>query len=253
MRLQANRLGGAQNGQTIMDARESTVTEGRSFVVSMDNRKARGQGHERPAEILEAARALFLEHGVEQVTTRQIAARVGISQTALYVYFKTKEVILDRLAERAWCGLVKALDALVLREGAVCRPSETLRATLVTFMRFWLEHPDDYRIVFLRKALNPSAEDEIMLAPGKTLLLRLTGRVEEAVKAGSVRCLGSNQATALSIWAAVSGMVALRLRFPEFPWPPVNAHIEAMADLIMNGCASRVTPTSAPCGSHESR
>jgi len=224
-----------------MDAREDTVAEGRSYVVSLDNRKPRGQGHERPAEILEAARTLFLEHGVEQVTTRQIAARVGISQTALYVYFKTKEVILDRLAERAWCGLVKALDSIECREGAPCGASEKFRATLVAFMRFWLEHPDDYRIVFLRKALNPSAEDEIMLAPGKTLLLRLTGSVEEAVKAGSMRCLGSNQATALSVWAAVSGMVALRLRYPKFPWPPADEHIEAMADLIMNGCMSRLT------------
>jgi AcrR family transcriptional regulator len=221
-----------------MDARENTVTESRSYVVSLDNRKPRGQGHERPAEILEAARELFLEHGVEQVTTRQIAARVGISQTALYVYFKTKEVILDRLAESAWCGLVRALDAV---EPAGVSPAERLRATLVVFMRFWLEHPDDFRIVFLRKALKPCAEDEHMLAPGKTLLTRFTDRVEEAVKAGSVRCLGSNQATALSVWAAISGMVALRLRYPEFPWPQANEHIEAMADLIMNGCASRVT------------
>jgi AcrR family transcriptional regulator len=229
-----------------MDARENTVIESRSYVVSLENRKPRGQGHERPAEILEAARELFLEHGVEQVTTRQIAARVGISQTALYVYFKTKEVILDRLAERAWCGLVKALDAVEPLEGAESCPNDRLRETLIAFMRFWLEHPDDYRIVFLRKALKPCAEDEIMLAPGKTLLTRLTRRVEEAVKAGSVRCLGSNQATALSVWAAVSGMVALRLRYPEFPWPQAGEHIEAMADLIMNGCASRAaTPALA--------
>jgi AcrR family transcriptional regulator len=229
-----------------MDANENPVTEGRSYIVSLDNRKPRGQGHERPAEILEAARELFLQHGVEQVTTRQIAARVGISQTALYVYFKTKEVILDRLAERAWCGLVKALDAIELVEGADPCAADRLRATLVAFMRFWLDHPDDFRIVFLRKALKPCAEDEIMLAPGKTLLTRLTRRVEEAVKTGSVRCVGSNQATALSIWAAISGMVALRLRYPEFPWPTASEHIEVMADLIMNGCASRLTQAALP-------
>ena len=223
-----------------MSAIEKTARESRSYVVCLDNRKARGQGHERPAEILAAARELFLEHGVEQVTTRQIAARVGISQTALYVYFKNKEVILDRLAEGAWCGLVKALDAIEPADGVDACPVERLRATLVVFMRFWLEHPDDYRIVFLRKALSPCAEDEHMLAPGKTMLKRLTNRVEQAVKIGAVRCLGSNQATALSVWAAISGMVALRLRFPEFPWPPVGEHVEAMTDMIMNGCAARL-------------
>jgi len=227
-------------GNEIMGASESTARESRSYVVSLDNRKARGQGHERPAEILAAARELFLEQGVEQVTTRQIAARVGISQTALYVYFKTKEVILDRLAQRAWCGLVKALDAIEPCEEETCTssPVDRLRATLVVTMRFWLEHPDDYKIVFLRKALKPCSEDEHMLAYGKTMLARLTRRVEAVVQMGGVRSLGSNQSTALSVWAAVSGMVSLRLRFPELPWPPVAEHVEAMADLIINGCAA---------------
>ena len=62
----------------------------RFYVISLDNRKARGSGHERVGEILEAARELFLQHGVEGVSTRQIATRVVISQTALYVYFKNK-------------------------------------------------------------------------------------------------------------------------------------------------------------------
>ena len=225
-------------GNTIMSARENTAVESRSYVVSMDNRKARGQGHERPAEILKAARELFLEHGVEQVTTRQIAARVGISQTALYVYFKTKEVILDRLAERAWCALVKALDAVEPVDEIDACPVHRLRAMLVVFMRFWLEHPDDYRIVFLRKALRPFVEDEQMLSAGRSMLVRLTKRVEAAVQVGGVRCMGSSQATALSLWASVSGMVSMRMRFPEFPWPPVADHVDAMADLMMNGCAT---------------
>ena len=232
-------------GNEIMGASESTAGESRSYVVSLDNRKARGQGHERPAEILAAARELFLEQGVEQVTTREIAARVGISQTALYVYFKTKEVILDQLAQRAWCGLVKALDAIEPREEDIVGscPVDRLRATLLVTMRFWLEHPDDYKIVFLRKALKPCSEDEHMLAYGKTMLARLTRRVDAVVQMGGVRCLGCSQTTALSVWAAVSGMVSLRLRFPELPWPPVAEHVEAMADLIIYGCAAK---TEAP-------
>ena len=80
-------------------------------MISLDHRKARGAGCERPAEILKAARELFLTQGVENVTTRQIAARVGISQTALYVYFSSKEEMLDSLAEEAWRGLADALAA----------------------------------------------------------------------------------------------------------------------------------------------
>ncbi|MGA2494515.1 MAG: helix-turn-helix domain-containing protein [Roseiarcus sp.] len=105
----------------------------RSYVISLENRKRRGAGCERPAEILKAARALFLENGVEGVTTRQIAARVGISQTALYVYFCTKEQMLDSLAREAWRGLGAALDAAVEEGPEQAEPADRLRAILGVF------------------------------------------------------------------------------------------------------------------------
>jgi AcrR family transcriptional regulator len=210
----------------------------RSPLLHPDNRKARGYGHERPAEILAAARELFLERGVEQVTTRQIAARMGISQTALYVYFDNKDQMLETLAERAWTALGEALDMAGACEKAARCPSQRLRALVVAFMAFWLEHPDDYRIAFLRRALKPCVEAAQAQAPSKTLLARLTRGVEEAVAVGALRCLGSPQATALSVWAAMSGMIGLRLRYPDFPWPPVSEHIETMAELILHGCAA---------------
>ncbi len=46
-------------------------------------RKPRGHGHERRSEILTAAKQLFISEGYETVTTRQLAERVGISQTGL--------------------------------------------------------------------------------------------------------------------------------------------------------------------------
>jgi len=218
------------------------AAKGRTYILSLDNRKARGFGHERPGEILAAARDLFLERGVEQVTTRQIAARVGISQTALYVYFETKEQMLEKLAEGAWTGLGVALDAVDPCGGDGICAVDRLRHVIKAFMRFWLEHPDDYRIVFLRRALKPCAEAAHVLAPGETLLVRLTGRIAEAAEAGALRCLGSPQATALSVWAAMSGMIGLRLRYPDFPWPPVDEHVDAMAELILHGCSREPAP-----------
>ena len=218
------------------------TAKGRTYMLSLDNRKARGFGHERPGEILAAARDLFLERGVEQVTTRQIAARVGISQTALYVYFETKEQMLEKLAEGAWTGLGAALDNVDPCGGGGICPADRLRCVIKAFMQFWLDHPDDYRIVFLRRALKPCAEAAHVLAPGETLLNRLTGRIAEAAEAGALRCLGSPQATALSVWAAMSGMIGLRLRYPDFPWPPVGEHIEAMAELILHGCSREPAP-----------
>ena len=209
----------------------------REYVISLDHRKARGAGCERPAEILGAARKLFLEHGVENVTTRQIAARVGISQTALYVYFSSKEEMLESLAEEAWRSLAGALATADPNVGEGSDPVGRVRAILSTYMRFWLRHPDDYRIIFMRKSLRPCPnEDDNRFAARDGLLERLAKRFEEAQQVGLARATWRPEEAALAMWAAVSGPVALRLAFPDLHWPPEDEHVDATVDMIIQGC-----------------
>ena len=70
-------------------------------------RKPRGQGASRRGEILASAKRLFLQDGIQHATIRRIAADVGVSSTALYVYFPDKTAILDAIAE----GMFEALLA----------------------------------------------------------------------------------------------------------------------------------------------
>lgn len=66
--------------------------------MSVAVRKARGEGHERRAEILAAAQRLFVEYGYEGATIRKIADAVGLSSTALYLHFRKKDEISSRFA-----------------------------------------------------------------------------------------------------------------------------------------------------------
>jgi AcrR family transcriptional regulator len=212
----------------------------REYVISLDHRKARGAGCERPAEILKAARELFLKQGVENVTTRQIAARVGISQTALYVYFSSKEEMLESLAVEAWRSLAHALATADPDDAEGADPVGRLRAILSAYMRFWLRRPDDYRIIFMRKSLRPCpSDDDTRFATRDGLLERLAKRFEEAAKAGLARDAWRSDAAALAMWAAVSGPVALRLAFPDLHWPPEDEHVNATIDMIIRGCDGR--------------
>jgi AcrR family transcriptional regulator len=212
----------------------------REYVISLDHRKARGAGCERPGEILKAARELFLTRGAESVTTRQIAARVGISQTALYVYFSSKEQMLDALAEEAWRSLADALAAADPNDAEGSDPVSRLRAILSAYMRFWLRRPDDYRIIFMRKSIRPCpSDDDTRFAARDGLLARLAERFKEAAQAGLARDSWLPEAAALAMWAAVSGPVALRLAFPDLHWPPEDEHVMATIDMIIQGCDGR--------------
>jgi AcrR family transcriptional regulator len=62
--------------------------------------KRQERGRQRIAAILDAALALFAEHGYERTSTNAIAARAGMSPGSLYQFFPNKEAIAEALATR---------------------------------------------------------------------------------------------------------------------------------------------------------
>src|SRR5215472_11841865 len=96
-------------------------------------RKPRGQGASRRGEILAAAKCLFAEEGYEAATMRRIAAAVGVSGAALYVYFSDKEAILFAIAEETFGELLAALEASQRSSGD---PLQRFRAGLLTYVAF---------------------------------------------------------------------------------------------------------------------
>nr|WP_321986201.1 TetR/AcrR family transcriptional regulator [uncultured Lichenicoccus sp.] len=214
----------------------------RFYVVSLDNRKARGSGHERVGEILEAARELFLQHGVENVSTRQIATRVGISQTALYVYFKNKGEMLDRLTEGAFRDLGEAMKEVSDRHND---PVDFLRAWIPEYVRFGLKHPDEYRLTFLLRdgrhpGLLPQEQRQI---EGRKVFSDFRERLAAAQASGALRSsTASPEALAQSIWAAMHGLVALLLAFSDFDWVKLDELVRVHADMLLGGLVAKPDP-----------
>lgn len=61
-------------------------------------------------KILDAARELFNEHGVESITVRHIAKHIGISHGNLCYHFRRKEDIIFALYERVVEGMSKQIS-----------------------------------------------------------------------------------------------------------------------------------------------
>jgi len=66
------------------------------------------------ARIERAALNLFVDHGVDAATTREIAAAAGISEGALYRHFRSK----DEIAETIFFAIHQRLATLVWQAGA---------------------------------------------------------------------------------------------------------------------------------------
>ena len=62
---------------------------------------------------------------------------------------------------------------------------------------------------------------------------------KRAIVTGAAGALGRVIAEALAAEGAfLAGFVALRLTYPDFPWPPQDEHIQATLDMIFHGCAA---------------
>jgi AcrR family transcriptional regulator len=96
-------------------------------------------------DLLQAASELFAEGGLDAVSVRAVAARVGVSTMTPYRYFADKAELLSGL----WQSVLKA--ALECAKAASSRHTSgrgRLRASLDAYIGYWEAHPDHYRLVY---------------------------------------------------------------------------------------------------------
>ena len=189
-------------------------------------RQARPAG--RREAILSAATELLARHGVGNVSTRQIAREVGISQPSLYAHFPSLHALHEAVGARAFANLETRLST-----GPKGSPEAALEHAMRTFITFGLTQPDAYRIAFIREmpegARTERGAFHDLDHPGPRAFAHLEGivgrlRPDLAPTERDVRiqCL----------WAAVHGLVSLLLQRPHFPWADRDRLVDEHVRLI---------------------
>lgn len=96
--------------------------------------------------IAAAARRIFLAEGYGSVSLRRLAREVGCTPMALYTYYDSKLDILRRL----WAEVFDAAFGEIERaRGNGATPALRLKAMACAYVRYWMDHPDHYRLVFM--------------------------------------------------------------------------------------------------------
>ena len=195
-------------------------------------RKAKGQGGERRQEILDHALRLFVEHGVDEVSTRKIAQAVGVSQPTLYAYFPTKDAILEEVCERAFEELTQRMRA-ILAEAA---PADRLTALGRAYIQFGLERPDAYRIAFMLEEHGRREHDHDPGAPKAGMACFEVAREAVAERLGADH--PDIETASQIVWAAQHGLVSLLLAREGFPWVDRDRLIERHLRVLGAGFAA---------------
>jgi AcrR family transcriptional regulator len=207
-------------------------------LAAKSERKPRGQGASRRGEILDAAKRLFLTDGFERATIRKIAASVGVSSAALYLYFPDKEAILRAIAESTFETLLTRLEASQTQADT---DLERLRAGLRAYVAFGLAHPDEYRLTFLAKMMascGPGRPAEPLPAADRSFDLMVNG-IERLMQLGIFRP-ADPVLTAEAMWASLHGVTTLLLDQREHLESDPDALVTAVIDMAVRGLSASI-------------
>lgn len=194
-------------------------------------RKPKGEGHARRAEILAAAERIFVEHGYEGATIRKIADEVGLSSTALYMHFSEKSEILHEICSRAFSALLEVNEGVISR---TADPAARLRLMLEAYVAFGFANPNAYRLAYMTRPIElregaQSAAREL----GHELFRSFERAVEDVAAAGLLR--GDPGIAAQVFWAGVHGVVSLMITKPYFDWADRETLVTSLLDGLIAG------------------
>ena len=195
-------------------------------------RKARGEGHERRDEILDAAERIFVEQGYDGATIRKIAEAVGLSSTALYLHFPDKAAILREICVQRLNGMAETTAAIAAMPGT---PMERLRAHMVAYVEFGLTNPNAYRLIYMTRPLE--AEEGGVQDTARELGIGVYRAFEQAVAdVADEGLLNADARTATqALWAGAHGVIALVITKPYFDWVEPRQLAKVTLEALMQG------------------
>jgi AcrR family transcriptional regulator len=196
-------------------------------------RRREQQKAETRQAIVDAAGALFREHGYEGFSLRQVAEQIGYSPGTIYLYFKNKDALLFTLVDEGFAKFGRMLSAAAAASDV---PREQLDGLFDAYIQFGLENPIHYRLMFMERTDFLVRESET--APvGHTwheTFMTLQDTVERCIAAGQIRATDP-QSAADALWAGVHGVVSLLITQPWIDEARQQAAIEQMLGVLRRG------------------
>ncbi len=179
---------------------------------------------------IEEALAIIERDGVEALSLREVARRLGVSHQAPYRHYPSRDHLLAEVVRRAFVAFAAHLEARP-REA---EPFADLRAMGRAYLAYALRHPLQYRLIF-GTPLPDAAAHPAMMTRGRDAFAMLEQAVAalDAARPAAARA-SDPRLDALQVWSLLHGMAsiaqtsALRsLRLPDAVMTAMQEHAMA--------------------------
>jgi AcrR family transcriptional regulator len=173
---------------------------------TLKNKKKRTSYHHGDLRnvLIDAGITMLAEEGAEVLSLRGLARRAGVSHNAPYQHFADKETFLAAIAEQGFELLARAIDNSQSSTGP-----GTIRDRLIAagqgYVRFALEHPHHFRLMFGPRA---HAGFPGLSTAARSAFERLAQIVAEGQRQGTLRGDDPRE-PAMVVWLAAHGLSAV--------------------------------------------
>ena len=175
--------------------------------------------------ILDAAREIISERGIEGLSMRRLAERADYSPSTLYRYFEDKEAILDALAKDA----ARAAQSMPSeRAGYSDQPLDILLQSGLRLYDFARAQPVEYQLMTSATRSSPKSLEAFLKDQNFEGLIDL---IEQGIAAGSIRLPDGFDAElmALLLWFSIHGASMLRTGLMKDFGEECDALVERLA------------------------
>jgi AcrR family transcriptional regulator len=203
--------------------------------------------------IMDAARDLFVAQGYDAVSMRRIAEAIEYSPTAIYVHFKDKEDLLCQLVREDFGRLAGVFAELA----KVKDPVQRILRIGHSYIRFALEYPNHYRLMFMT-SFHPPADEQSMERkgnPDEDAYAMLKQAVTEAIEDKRFRPEYRDAELSTQIcWAMAHGVASLQITKgcdAWVDWRPIETRSAAALTAVVRGILA--DPSEIPAAPRAAR
>jgi len=187
----------------------------------------------RPAEILDAALAVFAQKGFAATKLDDIAAKAGITKGTIYLYFDSKQALFEALARQSVGAQIEQVTAQLANFPGTS--AELLRFVLSTMGRFAMTSD---RVVLPRLVLAEAANFPQLAEFWRREIIErgiglMSGIIRRGIERGEFRKIEPAHAARLCV-APILIIVLWRTTFAQFDEQPydyqglIDAHLQTL-------------------------
>lgn len=167
------------------------------------------------------------------MSLRAVAKEVGIAAPSIYPHFGDREELLLAVLRHLFESLIalrtRAEEEAVAAGGG---PWECLRAGAFATIRFGLERPGHYKMLYEGRVIS-GLSDKKAAAFGRTIQEKVVAHIDALLQSNSCQRSMEPERLSLLTWAAVHGVISLQINKPTLPWPDAAALVEDLMRAIL--------------------